>query len=186
MVMSAEDDQSQPLPSNQGKTGDSDQAELRQAWQSMRADQRAQSLVALHSSYTERFLSDNARIWTTAATMIPLSLGAFVVLASIPHPHPWQIIVLAVAGWILMTVWYIIAENHRAFQDNSMKALDDIEKIWGFSKPRANTNYRLARNGTVRLMRLMLWLAITLAAIAVILKWPGGLLNSLFVDRNPM
>ena len=154
----------------------SDLAALRRVWESMPAVEQSQSLVTLYTNYTTRFLSDNSRIWTTAASMIPLSLGAFVVLASIPHPSKIEILTLSTASWVLMSVWFVIAENHRAFQDSSDKVLRDIEQIWNFpARPSRTTRFHLVTGkGRIRAMRVVLWLAVTAGAVIVPLLWPGG------------
>jgi VanZ family protein len=170
-------DPSGPDAGDQATPGDLDA--LRQAWQSLPAAEQAKSLIALYDSYSSKFLSDNARIWTTAATMIPLSLGSFVVLASIRHPSRAQIYLLAAAGWVLMSVWLVIAENHRAFQDGAQKVLRDIEGIWTFPgrPPKSGGSWLLTGPGRVQQMRFVLWAAVTIGAVLVTLFWPGGLLS---------
>jgi hypothetical protein len=154
-----------------------DLAALRQAWQSMPEADKAKSLTAVYDRRSALFLSDNARIWNTAATMIPLSLGAFVALASISHPALMQIIMLSVSAWVLMTVWLIIAENHRAFQDKSQQVLTEIEEIWDFPSRATKSHGLLVGRGRVRQMRFALWWAVTIGALLVILFWPGGLVS---------
>jgi hypothetical protein len=111
--------------------------------------------------------------------MIPLSLGAFVVLASIPHPAKIEIVTLSIAAWILMTVWFVIAENHRAFQESSMQVLKDIEKIWKLpAYPPKTARFRpVTGKGRIRQMRIVLLAAVTTGAVLVPLFWPGGYLN---------
>jgi hypothetical protein len=96
----------------------------------------------MYETYGNRFISDNTRIWTTAASMIPLSFGAFVVLASIDQPSRLQVVLFPLAGWLLMSVWLVIAENHRAFQDPSLQCIRAIERVWGFEQgpPLKNTH----------------------------------------------
>jgi hypothetical protein len=139
-----------------------------------RAD-RAEGLRLAHAKYTQMFLSDNARIWTTAATMIPLSLGGFVVLVSIQKPSVFQVGALAVASWVLMALWYVIAENHRAFQTISLQQITKIEALWGIAptpqkKERAGM---LTGAGGVRRTRIALLWLVTLGWIAVLLWWPS-------------
>jgi hypothetical protein len=155
-----------------------DLAALRQAWRSMPAEDQAKSLITLHQRYSAMFLSDNTRIWTTAATMIPLSLGSFVVLASIRNPSLPQIMIFSAAAWILMSVWLVIAENHRAFQEGSQRVLRDIEDIWDFpARPGKGNGTWLTSRGRVRQMRFVLWWTVTIGALLVILFWPGGAVN---------
>src|SRR5262245_39465333 len=81
------------------------------AWASSNAEERGKVLVTLYQEYSKRFLLDGTRIWTIAATLVPLSLGSFALLASIDKPSIGQIIILSLAGWILMSLWLVIAEN---------------------------------------------------------------------------
>jgi hypothetical protein len=110
--------------------------------------------------------------------MIPLSLGAFVVLASIPHPSRIEILTLSIASWVLMSVWFVIAENHRAFQESSGQVLRSIEQVWGFpERPSKPTRNLVTAPGRIRLMRIVLLIAVTVAAIIAPLLWPGGYLS---------
>lgn len=156
---------------------------LQERWDLLPEADQLEVLKEVYGSYTSRFISDNSRIWTTAASMIPLSLGSFVVLASIAKPTLAQIVLLSAASWILMTVWLVIAENHRAFQNASMQRLSQIEKIWGVEgvgSPKVASGKLaafLTRPGRVRQMRFGLWLTVSLGSLCVIIFWPGGLLS---------
>jgi hypothetical protein len=132
-------------------------------------------LSTLYDGYSQRLVADNTRIWATAATMIPLSLGSFVVLASIDHPSRFQIVLLSLSGWLLMSIWLIIAENYRSFQDVSYQWIKAVEQIWGFdgALPEKRLTWLTAR-GRVRQMRFALWWIVTVGAVAIILFWPGG------------
>jgi hypothetical protein len=166
------------MPDPNGTEPVSDFAALQSTWESQSPAEQSQSLVTLYANYTARFLSDNSRIWTTAASMIPLSLGAFVVLASIAHPSKIEILTLSISSWVLISVWFVIAENHRAFQESSHKVLRGIEEIWGFPERPSKTTYNLVTApGRIRLMRIVLLGAVTIAAIIVPLFWPGGFLS---------
>ena len=140
------------------------------------ASERTQILTTLYQQYAGRFASDNNRIWMTATTMVPLSLGAFGVLASVPKPSLSQVIALPILGWLLMTIWLVIAENHRAFQDRSMAWMQAIERAWGITPDgtREKVGF-LVRPGLIRRMRFALWWTVTAAAILAIFLWPGGL-----------
>ena len=82
-----------------------------------------------------------------------------------------------------MTVWLVIAENHRAFQEASMQRLNQIEQVWGLERtiPPKVAGEAFARfltqQGRVRQMRFGLWLTVSLGSVAVVLFWPGGLLS---------
>ena len=110
--------------------------------------------------------------------MIPLSLGSFPVLASIDHPSPGQIVALAVAGWTLATTWLVIAENHRAFQDQSAAWIRAIERCWGMTRDIApkQAATALVRPGMIRAARFALWWLVTIGAVAAVFFWPGGVL----------
>jgi hypothetical protein len=152
---------------------------VRQEWQENPTVERAAMLSTLYQGYSSRFLSDNARIWTTAATMIPLSLGSFVVLASIERPSRFQVVLLPLTGWLLMSIWLVIAENHRAFQEASEKWLIALEQVWGFDKeerPKKRSSW-LTRSQRVKQMRFALWWLVTVGAAVIILFWPQGLLG---------
>lgn len=142
-------------------------------------DERARVLATLYHEYTNRFIADNNRIWTTAASMVPLSLGAFGLLASLPKPSLGQVIALPVIGRLLMTVWLVIAENHRAFQNRSMEWLRAVERAWGIMPEQRRPSVGiLVRPGRIRRMRYALWWIVTAAALLAIFFWPGGI----FVD----
>lgn len=140
--------------------------------------ERIAVLTTLYQEYNKRFLADNNRIWTTGATLVPLSLGAFGVLASINRPNLSQVIGFAVIGWLLMTIWLFIAENHRHFQNRSQEWLDEIEHAWGLPpSPMRGAESFLVRRGQIRRMRFVLWGTVTVAAVVVVCVWPGGLFN---------
>jgi len=96
----------------------------------------------LYAEYNARFLSDNNRIWTTGATMIPLSLGSFALLASIKEPTLAQVIALPLIGVCLMAFWEMIADGHRVFQDSSRKNCTTIEERLGLSYRAAGRQVR--------------------------------------------
>ncbi len=48
----------------------------------------------LYSSYLQRMLSDNERIWRTGAIFVPLSLSALAALVTIKDLTIWRILVL--------------------------------------------------------------------------------------------
>jgi hypothetical protein len=122
--------------------------------------------------------------------MIPLSLLPFVALSSIKDPTSTQIIILPFTGWLLISTWFVIAQNHRAFQQNSEQRMKEIEDIWGFKKgfegkrvPARWDNDRIkaVRNrlervmvipGMVLYMRYALWGIVTVLTLLVILFWP--------------
>jgi hypothetical protein len=150
----------------------------------------AAGLERAHEKYTQLYLSDNNRIWSTAAIMVPLSLGAFVVLASMDKPTIVQVIVLALASWLLMAVWFIIADNHRAFQEVSLERTRQIEELWGMRRqPRNKEKGRglfgfigLVGPGGVRRMRKWLLWLVAIGWLAVLLWWPSTNLAARIMD----
>jgi hypothetical protein len=146
--------------------------ELGSASRASSQEERGKVLTVLYQEFTKRYLSDNNRIWTTAATMVPLSLGAFALLASIDKPTMGQIIAFPLSGWLLMSFWFVVADNHRRFQERNEEWLKAIQKEWGFElvpEPKR-------RILTVRRSRIALWWIVTVATVAAILLWPGGVL----------
>jgi hypothetical protein len=155
---------------------------LKDEWLSLELSERAVALTAVYGRYTQQFFSDNGRIWTTAATMIPLSLGAFVGLAAIDHPTKLQIVLFSVASWLLMSFWLVIAENHRESQDRSSEVLNAIEEIWSLAAitrdaPPGSRIGRLNRiltgRNRVRHARYTLWAITSTGAALAILLWPS-------------
>ena len=126
----------------------------------------------LYAEYNARFLSDNNRIWTTGATMIPLSLGSFALLASIKEPTLAQVIALPLIGVCLMAFWEMIADGHRVFQDSSRKNCTTIEERWGFlTEPPAD------KCVNIRAVRYLMLGLVGHAAVLVMFWWPGGIFD---------
>jgi hypothetical protein len=88
-------------------------------------------LQIIYQSYSQRFISDNERIWATGAIMIPLALAIFVALPSIKEPTTLQLITLGIPSILVMMSWLVIAENHRAFQEKSRAWIVAIEETLG-------------------------------------------------------
>lgn len=135
-------------------------------------------LRTLYNNYTERFLSDNERIWTTASIMIPLAFAVFVVLPQIQKPTNWQILILAIASISIITSWLFIAENHRAFQEKNRAWIVAIEETIGITntgptKIPVNLFSRLVTfRGAIHLMRWGIVAIIIISWVFVYLYWP--------------
>ena len=129
-------------------------------------------LQLLYTSYLQRFLSDNSRIWTTGQWMISLSLAPLVAIPSLPKQNlPFNILFLAIPSVSLIWIWLIIAENHRAFQDKSLEWLSAIEKVLGVEKPggaKVANGLLLIKPGFIRKMRWVLAWGISVVWIAII------------------
>ncbi len=105
-------------------------------------DEYNQWLLRLHEHFTDRLLSDNSRIWQTGAIFVPIALAAFGALTTIKAPVAWwQVLVLGVPSTLLMWLWLVIAENHRAFQKKSEAWLFAIEEARGFFARHAPNKY---------------------------------------------
>jgi hypothetical protein len=135
-------------------------------------------LRTLYERYTDRFIHDNNRIWTTGSIMIPISLAAFGALPMIACPKLIHLVILGLASVTLIVSWLVIAENHRAFQEKSMAWIAAIERAIGIediAPPKLQGN-RLNRlltfSGAVQKMRWTLTLAIVVGWIMVWIFWP--------------
>ena len=145
------------------------------AFENLQADEW---LRTLYESYTQRFLSDNSRIWITGSIMIPLSLAAFAALPTIECPTFIHLLVLAIASVAVMVSWLVIAENHRAFQEKSRAWIVAIEETLGLEetggpKIRENLlNRMLTFAAAVQIMRWVLTFSVIIGWILVLVFWP--------------
>lgn len=150
-------------------------------------DQRKQGkdpnawLQILYQSYASRFLSDNERIWNTGAIVIPLSLAGFVAVISLNKPQWPQVIVLMTGSIVLMFIWLMIAENHRAFQQKSQAWLVAIERTlklkggWG-PKVKGNFLNRLSTKFSVQSWRWIFFFLVVAGWCGVLTLTLMGLL----------
>jgi hypothetical protein len=86
-------------------------------------------LLRLHESYTERFLADNERIWSTASLFIPLSLATFPAYFALDERTLQLAGTFGAVSVALVTFWYLIAEKHKTFQNRSYDVVRAIETI---------------------------------------------------------
>ncbi len=142
------------------------------------SEQRDEWLRTLYENYTQRFISDNERIWTTGAIMIPLSLSGFVALTAIEQVKTVHLVFLAAASFLVILVWLIIAENHRAFQQRALVWTEAIECVLGLegackSKVRGGfLNRLLTFSGAVQFVRWGLTGLVLTGWVIVLLCWP--------------
>lgn len=135
-------------------------------------------LRTLYQAYTERFLSDNGRIWTTGSIMISLSLGAFALLPTIGSPRPIHFIVLGLVSSAILASWLVIAENHRAFQAKSLAWIVAIEQSLGLQDTGpakiagAQITQILSSRGAVQLSRWVLTVSVALGWVLTGVFWP--------------
>lgn len=85
-------------------------------------------LQILYQHYGSRFLSDNERIWSTGTIFIPVSLAGFVALMAVEDPTCAHVTVLMIGSVLVLFIWLMIAERHRAFQQKSLAWLEAIER----------------------------------------------------------
>jgi hypothetical protein len=135
-------------------------------------------LRTLYKSYTNKFIHDNNRIWTTGSIMIPLSLAAFAAVPTINCPKSIHLLILGLASLTIIISWLVIAENHRAFQDKSLAWVVAIEEVLGLTgtggtKIRGNPlNRLLTFPAAVQIMRWSITSSITIGWILVLILWP--------------
>lgn len=82
-------------------------------------DRKEKWLTLLYKTYFDRMLSDNQRIWTTAAIFIPVALAGFGAYASLSPVTLDKALLLALASCFLICFWLIIAEHHRTLRNKS-------------------------------------------------------------------
>lgn len=137
---------------------DEEVAALKRSLEDLQAPEgttKGEWLRTLHDAAAERFLSDNGRIWTTGAIMIPLSLAPFAVLPLINNPEAVHFWMLGLASVTVYLAWLIIADGHRQFQDKSLAWIIAIQQTIGLKntgKPQVG-EYWLTKHITVRRMR---------------------------------
>lgn len=131
-------------------------------------------LQILYQNYSNRFHSDNDKIWSTGSILIPLSLAGFAAVVSVQNLGWPHVVVLASASIALMLVWLVIAENHRAFQQKSEAWLIAIErtiKLEGVGGPKVKGNFLnslLTGKGAVQKMRWYLFVGVFLGWVIVL------------------
>ena len=141
-------------------------------------DQRHEWLRILHTNYTQRFTTDNERIWSTGAIMVPLSLSGFAIFTSIDRASLAHSIVIGLASILLMLAWIFIAENHRAFQDKSLAWICAIEKEAGImesidSKLETNPFTKIFTfQGATQVIRVILLMFTIISWLIVWVVWP--------------
>ena len=88
-------------------------------------------LMEFYKTLSSRFLADNSRIWSSGAIFIPVAFGAFAAFVGIREPKWSHAIVLGLASTGLLALWALIADRHRAFQDQAAAWLTAIEEWVG-------------------------------------------------------
>jgi hypothetical protein len=130
-------------------------------------------LKLLYKSFTERFLSDNSRIWTTGAVMIPFSLAPLAVLLTLREPDQIHFLVLATASLTIYVSWLVIADGHRRFQNKSYAWLLAIQQVIGLNDtgPSKLGEYMLTKWVTVRRMRYIILLILVMGWWIAYCSW---------------
>ena len=131
-------------------------------------------LRTLYDAASERFLSDNGRIWTTGAIMIPMSLAPFAVLPAIHKPVAVHFWILGLASLTVYLAWLIIADVYRQFQDKSLAWIIAIQQTIGLmntGKPKVG-EYWLTRLVTIRRMRYAILAELIAGWLVAARLWP--------------
>lgn len=128
-------------------------------------------LRTLYSSYLQRFLSDNGRIWTTATLMVPLSLAAFAGVPALKQLTNATLALLAVPSIVLITLWLFSADKHRVFQEQSEDVLNAIEHVLGIRELGKRPKW-----GAVRLARWALTVGVWLGWLVLFCLYATGYL----------
>lgn len=63
--------------------------------------------------------------------MIPLAFGAAAALEANKDATSWQRLVAGLVGLVLLVLWNLFADRHRALQDRSQSWLRSIETAYG-------------------------------------------------------
>ncbi|MBE9584029.1 hypothetical protein IM792_06170 [Mucilaginibacter sp. JRF] len=142
-------------------------AELSDFLEFVPAEEHHNWLRQLHSHYSEKFLQDNNRIWSTASILIPLSLAG---LATVKDAPPLSVIPIALASISLMLFWVIFAEHHRAFQNRSSAYIQAIERhIHIHFVPGKADGHPITKIGNVQTIRwAMFYLIVLIWTLALV------------------
>jgi len=123
--------------------------ELHSRLQPLTTDERGSGwLKTLYEKRTDRFSSDNDKIWTTGQILIPIAIGAFGVYAALKDPDLYQVLILAFLSVGLLVIWELIALVHRRFQGIHECWLDAIEQhlsVKPTAIPRRRMQLKVAR-----------------------------------------
>jgi hypothetical protein len=85
----------------------------------------------IYSTKSQLFLSDNNRIWTTGAIIIPLAFGTVAALAAMKDVTSAQRLFAGLVGLALLLLWNLFADRHRTLQERSEAWLRAIESVNG-------------------------------------------------------
>jgi hypothetical protein len=106
-------------------------------------------LLHVYDARLQRYLSDNNRIWTTGALLIPLSLAGVALLSARAHPTIPQRIVVGAGSVLLILVWNIFADHHRGFQSRSEAWITAIEHHLGLPEIKGTNKAQMPRWSTL-------------------------------------
>lgn len=119
-----------------------------------------EDLRNIYTVKSQIFLSDNNRIWTTAAIVIPLAFGAAAALEANKDATSGQRLVAGIVGFFLLALWNVFADRHKVLQDRSQSWLSSIEKLYGC--PRESLGG--TASGGWKSIRVYRWLLVVLFA----------------------
>jgi hypothetical protein len=127
----------------------------------------------IYRALVNRFLSDNGRIWSTAAVFIPVALGAFGIFANIKSPRWEHALLLGIASTSLLVFWNLIAQRHREFQDQSRRWIEAFEQVAGLPSG-GSWQPPISQESRVRELREILPAAVALLWLIVAIATARG------------
>jgi hypothetical protein len=126
-------------------------------------------LPRIYEARTQRFLHDNDRIWSSGSLLVPLSLAPFLALSSIENLRAAHFVFLGIASTLLMFLWFVIAESHRRYQDESLLWITAIESQVGVT---FDWGFGFRRKLRARWARRVLAISVPTLWLAAGLWWP--------------
>jgi hypothetical protein len=141
--------------------------------ESKNSEETTEWLKELYRSLNARFLSDNNRIWSSAAVFIPFSFAAFAAFVGIKDATWHHALVLGIASTVLLAFWASIADRHRDFQDKAVVWLTAIEEFVGL--PRGGTWNAPPIGEKGRSVRELRWALVAIVCLSwlVLILWTG-------------
>lgn len=134
-------------------------------------------LLTLYKAFQDRMLSDNDRIWKITSIMLPVSFAPIAALTALSHIALWQIVVLALTSVLLAYAWFLMCENHCAFQQKSEAWMSGILMTLGIEDPLEEKVSGGCRDwlSVASVRRIMLWVIVLGWAVIAIAYFLGSL-----------
>lgn len=105
---------------------------------------RVEELIGLYATTNDRFIADNATIWTTGAIFVPAAYAAPVVFFSLERQTWAAFLGLSFVSVILALGWLFIAEKQKVFQTAHMDRSEALEQMLGIPPSRKRSDLRWA------------------------------------------